>query len=68
MRSSLVRPSTAGLTPHVDASLVKPQRTTFADVNLVLKLVFRDRLLTNVAALAGALASEIPLWWWWRER
>src|SRR5262249_17907790 len=61
------RISGAGLAPHVDASLVKAERTT-VNVNFVLKPFRRDRLLAEIAKLASALAGEIPLWWRWRER
>jgi hypothetical protein len=65
--SSAARFSATRLPPHVDASLVKPQRTTL-DVYFVLKLIGRDRLLAQIAKLSGAFASEILLWWSWRER
>src|SRR5262249_21540872 len=58
--------SAARLTPHLDAPLVEAQCAA-SDVCLVLKLIDRDRLLADVAALAAALATEVLLWWLRRE-
>jgi hypothetical protein len=52
--------SAVRLPPHVEALLVKPQRTTL-NVDFILKLIRDDRLFAQIAKLAGALASKVLL-------
>ena len=54
------RISTAGLTPHVVAPVVEAKRTALGDVDLVLKLIFCDRLLADVTSPDGAFTDKRP--------
>jgi len=51
---------TAGLTPHVVAPVVEAKRTALGDVDLVLKLIFCDRLLADVTSLDAAFTDKRP--------